>query len=172
VCSFDFTSRFFRPCKNRPAPLHSNEPLIVEESRLPDRHSVCRQDAEAEQSPATSSSTDHQRCSKEDEPIVTLGSPGMSMPNIILLNESWVVSCTAFCPTISSFPFILQFSHVPPCLWHALHILTPITLLVLLLPPTCCTVRIESRYFTLTQFSQHLNLCVLCATKSKRPHNI
>jgi len=168
VCSFDFTSRFFRPCKNRPAPLHLNEPLIVEESRFPDRHSVCRQDAEAEQSLATSSSTDHQRCSKEDEPIVTLGSPGMSVPNIILLDESWIVSCIAFC-LISIHSSNSACSSMPRP--HALHILTPITLLVLLLPPTCCTVRIESCYFTLTQFSQHLNPCATTG-KSKRHRNI
>jgi hypothetical protein len=127
---------------------------------------------------SSSPSTDHRRCSKDDEPIVALDSPGMSVPNIILLHEGrlgrlpyYLLLCSAQVPLyflISICSSIFACSSTS----HALHILVPITLVILLSPYSCCTVCNEPRCFPLTEFSQRLNPCVLCATQARQPRNI
>jgi hypothetical protein len=127
---------------------------------------------------SSSPSTDHRRCSKQDEPIVALDSPGMSAPMIIRLDEGqlgclpyYLLLCSSQVPIY----FLLSIcSSIFACssTSHALHILVPITLVILLSPYSCCTVCNEPRYFPLTEFSRRLNPCVLCATQARQPRNI
>jgi hypothetical protein len=122
---------------------------------------------------SSSPSTDHRRCSKEDEPIVALGSPGMSVPKIIRLDEGQL-GCLPYCLLLCSSQVPIYFllsicSSIFACssTSHALHILVPITLVILLSPYSCCTVCNEPRYFPLTEFSRRLNPCVLLCNSSQ-----
>jgi len=83
---------------------------------------------------SSSPSTDHRRCSKEDEPIVALDSPGMSVPKIIHLDEGQL-GCLPYCLLLCSSQVPIYFllsicSSIFACssTSHALHILVPITL--------------------------------------------